>query len=806
MPNNDIQIKIEALNYAKKEMEAAAKDVRRLGTSAQDAAGGYSFLAGKMRAVGIAAGVTFSVSSIIDFGKAAFNASLQVEKILKPIEAIEQINAPTILRKLREEADRLGQNFYDIAPAWGQISAAAKGTSLEGEKLFDVFSAVNEAAMALALGGHEVKGMLYAVMQMISKGTVTSEELKRQLGDRLPGAFKTAAKAMGVTTAELGKIIESGELLATDFLPKLATALHEEYGEAAINSASESQKAVNKFNEAWTELKANLVDSELAVAGIKAVTGAVEELNDTIRDIPSWEHLEAGLATVPDQLARINEELEKIERGESAAARRKQRMRQSFVRTPPGFSPYGQTGVDDPLEAQKAYLQDVASVLYAAKRSMSAMEASNRPPVITEDGVTETEAYKNALQDVRRELELVGKSGRDLEIARLNQDFEKQAEVLGKTNKTLVEWREARTAAIDKKYDEKDAADEARDKQELARLEKQIERATLDRFEVQRREARRYFAELKAQASEKGLDGSGLDAGLSERLSEINRTEKESIEEGPRKLREELALIGKKGKALELVKLDQWFARAKREAGGAIPELHALYDAQKQIIEDQYRWEGGGVMGELGKGFEDLSLSGQDSFGDLAGAAVDSANQAGDALNNAIWGVETNWKDSVRSMAMELSRLTIQQNLIAPVAGGMSGFFASIFHEGGVVGGPAPVRFVPADTFNGAKKFHSGGLVGDEMGIIAKRGEEVLTEDDPRHIKNLKGRAIGGSPLTLIFKNNFEMPAPSGDRGQDEAYLSEAAKVFEKRARVMVHDELRNMQRPGGQLAGGVKI
>ena len=49
---------------------------------------------------------------------------------------------------------------------------------------------------------------------MISKGKVQAEELRGQLGERLPSAFQLAAKAMGMTTAQLDKFMADGKLTA----------------------------------------------------------------------------------------------------------------------------------------------------------------------------------------------------------------------------------------------------------------------------------------------------------------------------------------------------------------------------------------------------------------------------------------------------------------------------------------------------------------------------------------------------------------------------------------------------------------
>lgn len=70
----------------------------------------------------------------------------------------------------------------------------------------------------------------------------------------------------------------------------------------------------------------------------------------------------------------------------------------------------------------------------------------------------------------------------------------------------------------------------------------------------------------------------------------------------------------------------------------------------------------------------------------------------------------------------------------------MTAAVATIHHEGGIageVGGRS--RSVSPLAFAGAPRYHSGGIAGlqpNETTAILKKGEEVLTEDDPRHRAN----------------------------------------------------------------------
>lgn len=130
----------------------------------------------------------------------------------------------------------------------------------------DVFESIAKASAVMGLSAEQSGGVLLALQQMISKGTVQAEELRGQLGERLPGAFQIAAKAMGVTTAELGKMLEQGQVVADDFLPKFARALNESLGGAAEKAADRLDAAVNRFGNAWDRLKQAAGDSGVSKA------------------------------------------------------------------------------------------------------------------------------------------------------------------------------------------------------------------------------------------------------------------------------------------------------------------------------------------------------------------------------------------------------------------------------------------------------------------------------------------------------------------------------------------------------------
>lgn len=164
---------------------------------------------------------------------------------------------------VRTTADKLGVSFTDLADGYKGLAAASRGTSLEGAQTAQIFTSIVTASRALQLSGEDTKGVLLAVQQIMSKGRVASEELRGQIGERLPGAFNIAARAMGVTTQELTKMLESGSILSTSFLPKFAAQLQNELGGGAQQASQGFSAAMARLGNAVQQAGAMVAQSGL---------------------------------------------------------------------------------------------------------------------------------------------------------------------------------------------------------------------------------------------------------------------------------------------------------------------------------------------------------------------------------------------------------------------------------------------------------------------------------------------------------------------------------------------------------------
>jgi tape measure domain-containing protein len=195
-----------------------------------------------------------SLNAAIQAVGASFDRALKLDAINSALTAVlgSTEAAATQFQQLSQFADQYGLNLVAVGEAYKNFAAAAVSANVPLEQTNYIFESVAKAASVLKLSNDDLRGSLNALSQMISKGTVAAEELRGQLGERLPGAFNLAAKAMGVTTAELGKMLENGEIMAGDLLPKLALELNKTFGDKIDGKVDSLQASVNRLDNSFT--------------------------------------------------------------------------------------------------------------------------------------------------------------------------------------------------------------------------------------------------------------------------------------------------------------------------------------------------------------------------------------------------------------------------------------------------------------------------------------------------------------------------------------------------------------------------
>lgn len=249
-----IQQGLRGINTEAAAGNQSARGVRKV----SDEVGGLSAkvdeMAGKAGKLLIGAA---TIGSVVSLASAYKDAAVQADKLKNTYAfAFGSAGAGAAnLAYVKNTANSLGAALLSTADAYGKLAAAAVGTNLEGSKTRAIFEAVSKAGTVLGLSSAETGGALTAIQQIMSKGTVQAEELRGQLGERLPGAFQIAARSMGVTTSELGKMLEQGKVLSDDFLPRFAAELERTFGASAERAANSFQAQLNRLENSWESFK-----------------------------------------------------------------------------------------------------------------------------------------------------------------------------------------------------------------------------------------------------------------------------------------------------------------------------------------------------------------------------------------------------------------------------------------------------------------------------------------------------------------------------------------------------------------------
>jgi tape measure domain-containing protein len=209
----------------------------------------------------------------------AFQTSLRFEALEKTLAFASggAVEGAANLAFVRKEVERLSLPLEVSIKSFASLAAAARGTSLEGAQTEKIFTAIAQSARVYNLTSEQTEGALLAVQQMISKGTVNAEELRGQLGERLPGAFQIFARGMGVTTSELSKLLEQGKVGLGD-LAKFATQLEKETSGGVAEATKTSAAALQKLQNQITDFNRSIGDA-ISPAVIVAFDGLANSLN-----------------------------------------------------------------------------------------------------------------------------------------------------------------------------------------------------------------------------------------------------------------------------------------------------------------------------------------------------------------------------------------------------------------------------------------------------------------------------------------------------------------------------------------------
>jgi tape measure domain-containing protein len=131
---------------------------------------------------------------------------------------------------LQEIANKAGQNIRILEEAYKRYAPSARLAGAAQEDINKSFRDFAEVGTILHLPEDKLNSLFLALDQMFAKGVVQSEEIKKQLGNVLPGAVEIGARAMGKTPAAFMEAMKKNEVTAKEFVPKFAEQYRKIFG------------------------------------------------------------------------------------------------------------------------------------------------------------------------------------------------------------------------------------------------------------------------------------------------------------------------------------------------------------------------------------------------------------------------------------------------------------------------------------------------------------------------------------------------------------------------------------------------
>lgn len=134
---------------------------------------------------------------------------------------------------LNESLRGLGANLGISTTALGRSAQQLITLGVSGQQTVRVLTAISTAGARVGATSAQTGRALDGLTQIVSKGTLQMEELRRQIAGNLPGAldlgrvFEILSENLGVTTEEIRQLQENGQITADQAIPAITQAMEE---------------------------------------------------------------------------------------------------------------------------------------------------------------------------------------------------------------------------------------------------------------------------------------------------------------------------------------------------------------------------------------------------------------------------------------------------------------------------------------------------------------------------------------------------------------------------------------------------
>lgn len=238
-------------------------------------------------AFGLVGGITGAVA----LGKEIFNTTQEVQSLDLALKSVtgSQENFKEQQSFLSSIANKYGLEIKDLTKQYTSFYVAAKD-KLAAKEIQDLFENISKSGSALGLSNETLGRSFTALNQMLSKGTVASEELRGQLAEALPGSVQAMVKAVQILHPEIKNLtekgffemIKAGKILASEVLPETARQLVILTGADKAEGIETITKTVNRLSNSWTKMIVSINESDTSGFSkfVKTIIGGLTNIMD----------------------------------------------------------------------------------------------------------------------------------------------------------------------------------------------------------------------------------------------------------------------------------------------------------------------------------------------------------------------------------------------------------------------------------------------------------------------------------------------------------------------------------------------
>jgi lambda family phage tail tape measure protein len=231
-------------------------------------------LAGSMR---VLAGA-FGIQQLVDLGMEFARVTIQIDAFQKQLSIGFGAMNTMELEHLRDTMRELGISQDEALGSAVRFTSALRLSGQTMSEANENFEAASKLILSNKLSAEGAQRVYYAMAQIASKGKLMSEELNGQLGDVLAGFTQQVADAMGVSTADMLKSMQDGEVGARQFFDALQN-ISGGIDEASLDSAARS---LGDVKNAMFDLKGEFFASNEIKAALDSLASGINWVRENM--------------------------------------------------------------------------------------------------------------------------------------------------------------------------------------------------------------------------------------------------------------------------------------------------------------------------------------------------------------------------------------------------------------------------------------------------------------------------------------------------------------------------------------------